>query len=121
MMERKYNDHRDFYGLAALLEAGYIGFTGPIYNTTYQQIRLFQAYSQGGGNQTYDGITLFSDNLDSYFYVAPKSLDYFHNRKEQRMGWYLTAALALIASIISGVAVSQLTTTQQVNCQMTTK
>ncbi len=76
IMKRKHNDHRDFYALAALVDAGYIGFTGPIYNNedgslnTYKQVRLFQAYSQGEGNQTYDGTTIIANNPDAFFYLA---------------------------------------------------
>lgn len=29
MLDRKYGDHRDFHGLVALLESGYLRFTGP--------------------------------------------------------------------------------------------
>jgi len=117
MMKRKHNDHRDFYALAALLDAGYIGFTGPIYDKkggaldVYKQVRLFQAYSQGEGKQTYDGINIFAKKGDSYLYVASKSIEYFHARSESRKGWYLTAALAFLTAIFSGVIVSQLTVT----------
>ena len=95
MMVRTHNDHRDFYSLAALLESGYIGFTGPVYFDdngkleTYEQVRIFQA--------------------DSYLYIGPKSIEYFNTRSETRKGWYLVAALAFVASIISGVIVSALT------------
>lgn len=117
MMKRKHNDHRDFYALAALIDAGYIGFTGPIWDKedgsldVYKQVRLFQAYSQGDGNQTYDGTTIFAKTEDSYLYVASRAIEYFHARSELRKGWFLTAGLALITAIISGVIVSQLTVT----------
>tara|TARA_R110002050_G_scaffold87661_5_gene185551 strand:- start:3130 stop:3561 length:432 start_codon:yes stop_codon:yes gene_type:complete len=112
MMVRKHNDHRDFYALAALIDAGYVGFTGPIFNKedgamdTYKQVRLFQAYSQGDGNQTYEGTTILAKTEDSYLYVAAKAIEYFHARNELRMGWILTAVLAFIAAVISGIIVN---------------
>lgn len=117
MMTRKHNDHRDFYALAALIDSGYIGFTGPVWDKedgsldVYKQVRLFQAYSQGDGTQTYDGTTIFAKKEDSHLYVASKAIEYFHARSESRKGWYLTAGLALISAIISGVIVSRLTVT----------
>ena len=115
MMVRTHNDHRDFYSLAALLESGYIGFTGPVYFDdngkleTYEQVRIFQAYSQVDSQQTYDGVTITAKKNDSYLYIGPKSIEYFNTRSETRKGWYLVAALAFVASIISGVIVSALT------------
>ncbi|WP_423807220.1 hypothetical protein OUO06_09425 [Photobacterium damselae] len=117
MMTCKHNDHRDFYALAALLDAGYIGFTGPVFDKedgtldVYKQVRLFQAYSQGEGSQTYDGTTILAEKEDSYLYVASKAIEYFHARSESRKGWFLTAGLALLTAIISGVIVSHLTVT----------
>ncbi|MDP2546913.1 hypothetical protein [Oceanobacter sp. 4_MG-2023] len=117
IMVRKHNDHRDFYALAALIDAGYIGFTGPIFNKedgaldTYQQVRLFQAYSQGDENQTYEEIMILGENEDSYLYVAAKAIEYFHTRDELRKGWILTAVLAFISAVISGVIISRLTVT----------
>tara|TARA_R110002050_G_scaffold59277_10_gene132738 strand:+ start:618 stop:980 length:363 start_codon:yes stop_codon:yes gene_type:complete len=115
-MMRKHNDHRDFYALAALLDSGYIGFTGPIKLdeennvNIYRQVRIFQAYSQGDGTQTYQDETILgSNNPDSYMYIGSKGIEYFHNRSESRKGWYLTFTLALIGAIISGVVVSKLT------------
>lgn len=115
MMKRKHNDHRDFYGLTALLEAGYIGFSGPIHNkedgsiNVYEQVRLFQTYAQGDGQQTYDKVILCGLKQDSYFYIAPKTIEYFHERSETRIGLYFTAVLAIISSIISSMIVSYLT------------
>lgn len=115
IINRKHNDHRDFYALAALIDAGYIGFTGPIYGNEdgsldiYKQVRLFQAFSQGEGNQTYDGVMTLGKKKDSYLYVASGSIKYFHERSELRKGWYLTAGLAFLTAIISGLVVSQLT------------
>jgi hypothetical protein len=118
IMYRKHNDHRDFYGLTALLEAGYIGFTGPISKqndgclNVYNQVRAFQAYSQGIDNPTYDNATLLMpSNDDAHLFIAPKSIEYFNLRKEQRIGWYLVSALTLVCSIASGVVVGVLTKT----------
>lgn len=117
IMNRKHKDHRDFYALAALVDAGYIGFTGPNHKNedgslnTYKQVRLFRAYSLGEGNQTYDGETIIAKNPDSYFYLASKSIEYFHSRSEARTGWLLTAIFAFFSAIISGVIVSKLTVT----------
>ena len=109
-MIRKNNDHRDFYGLVALLHGGYIGFTGPNISEPLHQAYLFQCYAQGPGGQRYKDVELFEDqNKDSYFYIGAKGIEYFHQRSEARTGWYLAAAFALIASIISGVVVAKLT------------
>ncbi|MFC3681553.1 hypothetical protein [Bacterioplanoides pacificum] len=118
MMVRKYDDHRDFYGLAALLKEGYIGFTGPIHEETLNQVETFQCYSQGEGRQTYGRTTLFSKNEDSYFYIGPKGISYFHQRWELRRGWYIVAVLTLVASIVSGVIIANLTDTNT-NCAIT--
>jgi hypothetical protein len=117
IMKRKHNDHRDFYALAALIDAGYIGFTGPVWDNedgtldVYKQVRLFQAYSQGEGNQSYDGVMINAKKVDSHLYVASKAIEYFHARSESRMGWVLTSILALLSAIVSGVIVSHLTVT----------
>ncbi|MEZ8026117.1 hypothetical protein [Enterovibrio norvegicus] len=117
IMKRKHNDYRDFYALAALLDAGYIGFTGPVFEKkdgtldVYRQVRLFQAYSQGEGIQNYDGVQISIDEKDSYLHTASKAIEYFHSRSESRTGWFLTAGFALLTAIISGVIVSHLTVT----------
>lgn len=109
-MIRKNNDHRDFYGLVALLQSGYIGFTGLQCPESLYQAYFFQCYAQGKGAQTYKTVQLLeSENEDSYFYIGAKGIEYFHQRSESRKGWYLAAAFALIASIISGVVVAKLT------------
>lgn len=122
-MCRRHGDHRDFYGLSALLEAGYIGFTGPIFKTksgkldTYRQVRLFQAYSQGYGEQSYDGVFICnSKHFDSFLYIGPKAITYFQSKSEMRNGWLITAALSLIVAIISGVSVAYLTSADTKCC-----
>lgn len=117
LITRKHNDHRDFYALVALLECGYIGFTGPIHTkvdgtiNTYEQVRLFQAYSQGDGPQVYDGVSVAGLKSDSYLYVSHKTIEYFNNRSENRRSWFITAALSLICAILSGLIVSHFTVT----------
>ena len=95
--------------MAALLKEGYIGFNGPVHEETLNQVETFQCYSQGEGQQTYGNTTLFSKNKDSYFYIGPKGISYFHQRWELRRGWYIVAALTIVASITSGVVVAKLT------------
>lgn len=108
-MIRKNNDHRDYYGLVALLHGGYIGFTGPNISEPLHQAYLFQCYAQGSGAQRYKNVELFeSQNKDSYFYIGAKGIEYFHQRTEARTGWWLTAIFSLFASIISGVIVAKL-------------
>jgi hypothetical protein len=111
-MIRKKNDHRDFYGLVALLQEGYIRFTGPIVDHALNQAYCFQCYSQGEGQQQYKTMTIFTSNEDSYLFIGPKGLAYFHQRSELRRGWIAVTVLALIASIISGITVSYLTDKQ---------
>ena len=118
MMVRGRNDYRDFYGLVSLLQGGYIGFTGPIIPEASHQARLFQCYAQGHGFQTCGDVQLFeSDNEDSYLYIGPKGIEYFHQRAESRKSWIIAAILALIASIISGVVVAKLTDDDQGTCK----
>ena len=118
MMVRRKNDYRDFYGIVALLQGGYVGFTGPIIPEPSSQARLFQCYSQGLGFQACGDVQLFeTDNKDSYFYIGPKGIEYFHQRAEARKGWILAAIFSLIASIVSGVIVSKLTSTEQGTCK----
>lgn len=110
VMTRPKGDHRDFYGLVALLQAGYLGFTGPIHNDAKQQAHVFQCYSQGIGCQESGNVQLFeSNNKDSYLYIGAKGIEYFHQRGEVRKGWLLTAAFSLVASVLSAVIVSYLT------------
>jgi hypothetical protein len=110
LMIRKNNDHRDFYGLVSLLHGGYIGFTGSNLSDPYNQACQFQCYAQGNGTQSYKNVIILeSENSDSYFYIGPKGIEYFHQKSETRTGWYLAAAFSLIASITSGVIVAKLT------------
>ncbi|TOK18428.1 hypothetical protein CGI22_24315 [Vibrio parahaemolyticus] len=117
LMTRKHNDHRDFYGLVALLEAEYVRFTGPIQQTesgsicSYSQACVFQAYSQGEGTQSYGNVSLLPTEADQFLYIGPKAIEYFHAKSEARTGWLLTGLLSLLTAIISGVVVSNLTIT----------
>jgi hypothetical protein len=122
-MDRRYNDHRDFYPLAALLIEGYIGFTGPIPKASSQDgasshidayyiVRLFQCYSKGPGPQSYDGISIFIEQgKDSAFFIAAKGLIYFHERNERRKEWWTVAGLGLVSAIIAGCATGWLAST----------
>ena len=110
LMARGKGDHRDFYGLVALLQAGYVGFTGPVHSDATEQAHLFQCYAQGQGLQQSGNVQLLpSDNDDSYLYIGARGIEYFHQRSEARKGWILAAVFSLVASVISGVVVSQLT------------
>ncbi|WP_028868486.1 hypothetical protein [Psychromonas arctica] len=121
MIKRTHNDHRDFYGLTALLKAGYINFTGPIPKVkgtteinSYIMALTFQAYSQGTGEQSYKSLSLLaSDNEDAYLFIGEKGIEYFHSRSENRKGWYLVAVLTLVCSIISGVIVAKFNVVSQ--------
>ena len=120
---RKHNDHRDFYGLTALIEAKYINFTGPIPKfketgevNSYVLAQTLQAYSQGDGMQQYKDVTLFgSDGGDAALYLGPKGIEYFHARQELRKGWYLVALLSLVCSIASGIVVANFSTSETVS------
>ncbi|MGR5175353.1 hypothetical protein [Vibrio mediterranei] len=119
IMKRKHQDHRDFYGLAALLDAGYVGFTGPVHLdehgklNTYKQVRLFQAYSQGEGRQEYDGECIVSNPSvpDSFLYIGHKGIEYFHDLDRLKSSRWIAFAFALISAILSGIIVSHLTVT----------
>lgn len=118
MMNRKHKDHRDFYGLVALLDAGYVGFTGPIYKSdnghvdTYKQVRLFQAYSQGYGDQSYEGVSISkasNKEHDSFIFIGAKSIEYFQRKSEFRSGFIIKAVFSLIVAVESAVIVYKLT------------
>jgi len=110
IMIRRKQDYRDFYGLVALLHGGYVGFTGPIHPEALTQARVFQCYSQGEGFQACGHVQLLaSDNKDSYFYIGPKGIEYFHQRAEARRGWILTAVFSLVAAILTGIISAYLT------------
>jgi hypothetical protein len=111
-MERKYNDHRDFYPLAGLVIEGFVGFTGGLptskpdgaltHQDAYFLSRVFQCYAQGKGNQSYQEVTIFTSSGDSHLFIAAKGLLYFHEYKEKRREWWTVAALGLISAIIAG-------------------
>ncbi|RZI31142.1 hypothetical protein [Pseudomonas orientalis] len=121
-MERRDGDHRDFYPLAALINDGFIGFSGPIpkaagndgapsHIDAYQMSRLLQCYSQGTGSQGYQGVSIFNEEgRDSTFFIAAKGLLYFHEYLEKRRGWWQAAFLGLGASIIAGCVTGWLAT-----------
>ncbi|MEL7411582.1 MAG: hypothetical protein AAGJ90_09020 [Pseudomonadota bacterium] len=117
MINRKHGDHRDFYGLVALMESDYLRFTGPVNLDesgkicSYSQACLFQAYSQGEGDQDYLDIHLISKDQDSFLYVGPKAIDYFHNKEQSLNAWLLTALLSALSAILSGLVISKLTVT----------
>ncbi|MGI2111949.1 hypothetical protein ACRN9C_21615 [Shewanella frigidimarina] len=119
-ISRKHNDHRDFYGLTALIEAKYINFTGPIPKfketgevNSYVLAQTLQAYSQGEGMQQYKDVTLFGSEGDAALYLGPKGIEYFHARQELRKGWFLVALLSLVCSIASGIVVGNLSSSEQ--------
>lgn len=119
-IHRKHNDHRDFYGLTALIEVKYINFTGPIPKfkesgevNSYLLTQTLQAYSQGDGMQQYKDVTLFgSESGDAVLYLGPKGIEYFHARQELRKGWYLVALLSLVCSIASGIVVAHISSSE---------
>ncbi|MGE8178560.1 hypothetical protein [Pseudomonas fluorescens] len=104
-------DHRDFYPLAGLVLEGFVGFTGPVpsgsseglaHQEAYNLSRVFQAYSQGVGNQSYDNVTIMGKGEDSHLFIAAKGLLYFHERSEKRRQWWTAAGLSLAGAIIAG-------------------
>ncbi|HAS6112233.1 hypothetical protein [Vibrio navarrensis] len=117
ILNRKHGDHRDFYGLVALLESDYLRFTGPVQLDknkklcSYSQACTFQAYSQGEGIQQYLDINLLPQDQDQFLYIGPKAIEYFQNKSESRKAWLLTALLSLLSAVISGLIVSELTVT----------
>ncbi len=117
ILHRKHGDHRDFYGLVALMESDYLRFTGPVNLdengriSSYLQACLFQAYSQGDGFQQYLDTTLIPTEHDQFLYVDPKAIEYFNNKREARKAWLLAALLSLLSAILSGVIISELTVT----------
>lgn len=111
-MERKYNDHRDFYPLAGLVLEGFIGFTGGLptlrqdetitHQDAYLLSRVFQCYSQGTGNQRYQEVTILTGSGESNVFIAAKGLLYFHEYREKRKEWWAVAALGLVSAIVAG-------------------
>lgn len=107
MMARKFNDHRDFYGLAALIKEGYLGFNGPIYDDMWSQSKVFQCYSQGSGRQKYGGVEILGNAKSPELYIGGKGIIYFHELGDKQKAHIVVAILGLLAAIASGITVSK--------------
>jgi len=107
MVKRKYNDHRDFYGLILLVKENYLGYS---HNTkenapwdTWTMTLELQCYSQGEGTQRYESVKIpnteeFGNN--SFFYIETKGSIFFHDRIEKRWDRFLTPVISILSSII---------------------
>ncbi|MFV0926514.1 hypothetical protein [Pseudomonas palmensis] len=110
LVERKTDDYRDFYPLAALVEGDYLGFTGgqPDKDEPFRRTMLaqsFQCYRQGRGPQSCGMVTMF-DSLDRdevYFYVGPKTIELFESRRSDSKKLLASAGLSFFAAVVVAV------------------
>lgn len=110
LLENRFGDHRDFYQLAALVEAGYLGCTGGIpgvaepFRTTLMA-QTFQCYRQGRGQQRYKLITVLEKEGadESYFYIGPKTIELFETRRSDSKKLLASAGLSFFAAVIVAV------------------
>ena len=106
LVESRTGDHRDFYPLAALVEANYFGFTGgqpkddDQFRSTYLS-HTFQCYRQGRGRQSYMSVTVFDrpDNDEVYFYIGPKAVEFFESRRSDTKKLLASACLSFFAAV----------------------
>lgn len=105
-IHRTHNDHRDFYPMVALLNAGYVGFTGgvPPEDASFRDTIIahtLQCYSQGPGAQSYGMVSVNgSGDADGlYFYIGPKGIEYFETRRSDNKKLFISACLSLLAGI----------------------
>ena len=110
LVESRTGDHRDFYPLAALVEANYLGFTGgqPQEDEQFRNSLLaqtFQCFRQGRGTQSYLNVTVFdregSDEV--YFYIGPKAVEYFESRRSDTKKLLASAGLSFFAAVTVAV------------------
>ena len=106
LVESRTGDHRDFYPLAALVEANYLGFTGgqPKEDDQFRNSYLaqtFQCYRQGRGTQSYMNVTVFDrpDNDEVYFYIGPKAVEFFESRRSDTKKLLASACLSFFAAV----------------------
>ncbi|WP_439870169.1 hypothetical protein ACTABV_08375 [Pseudomonas fragariae (ex Marin et al. 2024)] len=106
LIDRRYGDHRDFYPLVALVESGYLGFTGgqPKEDMQFRSSLLaqtFQCYRQGRGKQSYKNVTVFDHDEDDevYFYVGPRAIDFFESRRSDTKKLLTSAFLSFFAAV----------------------
>lgn len=106
LVESRTGDHRDFYPLAALVEANYLGFTGgqPKGDDQFRNSYLaqtFQCYRQGRGTQSYMNVTMFDrpDNDEVYFYIGPKAVEFFESRRSDTKKLLASACLSFFAAV----------------------
>ncbi|MGA5718162.1 hypothetical protein ACPCWF_05955 [Pseudomonas atacamensis] len=110
LIEIRTGDHRDFYPLAALVEANYLAFTGgqPKAGEQFRNSLLaqtFQCYRQGRGSQSYKNVTVFDReaNEEIYFYIGPKAIEFFENRRSDTMRLLTSAGLSFFAAVTVAV------------------
>ncbi|MHC8334574.1 hypothetical protein [Pseudomonas sp. LB3P25] len=106
LVENRTGDHRDFYPLAALVEANYLGFTGgqPTDEDQFRNSLLaqtFQCYRQGRGRQSYKNVTVFDreERDEVYFYIGPKAVEFFETRRSDTKKLWVSAGLSFFAAV----------------------
>jgi hypothetical protein len=110
LIEVRAGDHHDFYPLAALVEANYLAFTGgqPKEEEQFRNSLLaqtFQCYRQGRGHQSYKNVTVFDreENEEVYFYIGPKAIEFFENRRSDTMKLLTSTGLSFFAAVTVAV------------------
>lgn len=110
LLDNRFGDHRDFYPLAALVEADYLGCTGGLpavgepFRRTYMA-HTFQCYRQGRGLQRYKNITVIEkeDGEEIYFYIGPKTIELFETRRSDSKKLWASAGLSFFAAVVVSV------------------
>lgn len=106
IIERSSGDHRDFYPVIGLIKAGYLGITIPQTekdNKFWDTITAYtlQCYSQGRGPQEYMGTHLLGEHEEdfNYFYIGPKTIEYFEGRRSDRIKLLISTLLSFVAAV----------------------
>lgn len=108
LLDRRFGDHRDFYPLAALVEADYLGWTGGMQNADepFRRTMLahaLQCHSQGRGTQTYKQTIVKEGREEEYFYIGPKTIELFETRRSDSKKLLASAGLSFFAAVIVAV------------------
>ncbi|MGC5703009.1 hypothetical protein J4P02_22640 [Pseudomonas sp. NFXW11] len=105
-IEGETGDHRDFYPVVALVDAGYLGFTGPQPNPDepFRETiiaKTLQCYRQGPGHQSYENVTILGDgdHEGTYFYIGPKCIEFFEARWSDTKRLLTSAGLSFVAAV----------------------
>ena len=112
-LSKQFGDHRDFYPLATLYTAGYIGSTfkadnDPDFDSSLYMAAMFYTACMGPGRQNYMMFTFFNSEdgrSREKFYATAKADMYFAELRQKRIDRVVT----LLSSVAVGVLSALLT------------